>query len=145
MHALVKSQVGEVLHPSMGTGHAAVVPAILRPGYIAVDRIAFQDIRWCRDLWFSTTMRPVLPVGVRDNNAREPADTAGLLNIPAEVQGQPVGTVERVLLVGESQFRHSRAVAQDTAHRYGVQAGSTDAKETGKVGAPSCIHLIQDG
>lgn len=73
------------------------------------------------------------------------ADAPGFLDVPAQVQCQPVGTVEWVLLMREPELGNGCLVAYFLFCWYCVQTSSANPKMAGEVLAPSQVDLIQDG
>src|SRR5207253_7317135 len=97
--AALEPQVGEVLYPASGVGHASVAHAVLWSSLVAVVGKPFQGIGcsqyfgWCTAAVTSFLGRP-------DNaNAGQRTNASCFVLAPAQVQTQPSHAVQRMLFV----------------------------------------------
>ena len=145
MHMARKPKVGKVLHPGVGIDHVGIVQSILRTQLIAELSVALQDIERCLYLWCRMTLAALLLGWVWHDHTGQCPDTPSFLDVPAQMQGQTVGAVERVLFMGKTEFGNGYCISCLLLCWWCIQTGATNPELTSKVFPPSRVDLVQDG
>ena len=129
----------------MSIYHPPVVQAILWPEFVTEFGVALQDVEWCANLGFTSSVAASLLGSVWHSHTRECPDTASFLDVPAKVQGQPVSAVERVHLVGKFELPHAHRILTGLLGWLDIQPGSANPKMMCEVFSPSWVDFLQDG
>ena len=143
--ASVEPQVGEVLHPTPGFRHTAVVHAILRSLHVAKGGVALQDIRRSRNLCKASSARAAFLAGHWDDNAGQRADASDLLLVPPEMQSQSANPVVGVFLVGCDEEGDASLVFVTLLAWLTVVSGAVYAQDASKSFTPSRLDFFQNG
>lgn len=142
--ALLKPQIREVLCPSMGIDHVGVIHAGLRVQLIPKPGIPLENVWRRSNLWLASSVPAFLGCDRYDNASQRP-NTLGFLAVPAQVNGEPPGAVERMLVVSGLQCSDVLPVGGRQAVCVVVKAALADTKPSTKLPAPSWVDFLQDG
>lgn len=80
-----------------------------------------------------------------DDDASQLQYAASFLTVPAQMQSQASGAVERMLFMSYMHLLNSRLVTATKDPWSNVVAGSTDTQDSEEMLPPSWVDLIQDG
>lgn len=85
--AAIEPDIGEVLHPGVGTCHAGVTLAVLRPGFVLETSIRLERVVRCRHFTWRNLAGTVLFAGPGDMDVSQITDAPGLGFAPIQLNG----------------------------------------------------------
>ena len=129
----------------MGIYHVLVVQTILWPQFVPELGVTLQDIEWCCNFGFARSSGPTFLDCVWYNHARKTTNTSSFLNVPAKMQRQPVGTVERMHFMSGFELLHRSNIFTSLLSWLDIQPCPTNPKMTCEVFSPSWVDFLQDG
>lgn len=141
----LEPQIGKVLYPGTGVGHAGVALAVLRAGLVPEDGIVSEGI-WSgryldrrRGRVFRLLTRP------GNDNAGFGPDVPGLLLAPAKVQRQSAYSVEGMGLMGGNEGSLAVLVFAAPPGGFTVVCRTVYLQDARKPLPPAWLDFFQDG
>lgn len=110
----------------MGIDHIPVVQAVLWPELVPEFGVALQDVGRCANLGRTSLAAPFLGWRRHDHAGKFP-NAFGFLAIPAQMNSQPYGAVERVHFMSAAKRCNVLLVPWEQFASTAVQAAPADA------------------